>query len=223
MRRLYHLPFDPASRKVRLFLNEKKLDYTSVEEAIWERRETFLALNPAGDVPVLVEPEGNPLWDDSVICEYIEETYPDHPTLLGYTPIDRAEVRRLVAWFDKKFAQEVSVNLVGEKIKKRFLSNQTPNSSAIRAGKQNIHYHLDYISYLCEQRNWLAGDNLSLADITCAAHISLIDYLGDIPWAEHQGAYNWYARFKSRPSMRELLGEVFAGIAPSAHYSNLDF
>ncbi|NVJ91059.1 MAG: glutathione S-transferase family protein [Methylocystaceae bacterium] len=222
MRRLYHLSFEPACRKIRLVLAEKKLEFSCVQEPVWERRETFLALNPAGDVPVLVEPEGRPLWDDFTICEYLEEVYPN-PTMLGNTPDQRAEVRRLMAWFDRKFGREVSDNLVGEKIRKRFMGKMTPNSSAIRAGKQNIHYHLDYIAYLTEQRNWLAGSDLSLADITAAAHISVIDYLGDIPWAQHPGAQAWYARFKSRPAMRDILADNFSGIKPSAHYADLDF
>jgi len=222
MRRLYHLPFDPASRKIRLILAEKKLEFKAVIEPVWERRETFLTLNPAGEVPVLIEPEGKPLWDDIAICEYLEEVYPS-PTMLGTTPDQRAEVRRLIAWFDRKFNNEVSKNLVGEKIQNRYFGSSTPNSSAIRAGKQNIHYHLDYIGYLTEQRNWLAGDDLSLADITAAAHISAVDYLGDVPWAKHPGAHEWYSRFKSRPAMRDILSDTVSGLLPARHYADLDF
>lgn len=222
MRRLYHLPFDPNSRKVRLVLGEKKLVFQCALEPVWERRETFLRLNPAGDVPVLVEPEGRPLWDERTICEYLEEVYPEC-NLLGTTPEERAEVRRLCAWFDRKFDSEVTRNIVGEKIRKRFYGHATPNSSAIRAGKQNIKYHLDYIAFLTEQRSWLAGRDLTLADISAAAHISIVDYLGDVPWNDHPGAHDWYGRFKSRPSMRDLLGDQIAGIKPAAHYSDLDF
>lgn len=222
MRRLYHLPFDAASRKVRLALAEKSLEFQCVLEPVWERRETFLRLNPAGDVPVLIEPEGRPLWDERTICEYLEEVYQDH-SLLGKTVEDRAEVRRLCAWFDLKFNQEVTQNLVGEKIRKRFFGAGTPNSSAIRAGKQNIRYHLDYIAFLTEQRSWLAGRDLSMADISAAAHISVIDYLGDVPWADFPAAHDWYGRFKSRPSMRDLLKDQISGIKPAAHYADLDF
>lgn len=222
MRQLYHLPFDPACRKIRILLAEKKLDFSCLVEPVWERREKFLALNPAGEVPVLIEPEGRPLWDAHTICEYIEEVYPS-PTMLGTTADQRAEVRRLMAWFDRKFGLEVSNNLVGEKIKKRFQGKSTPNSSAIRAGKQNIKYHLDYIAFLTQQRNWLAGKDLSLADITAAAHISAVDYLGDVPWKDHEGAYEWYSRFKSRPSMRAILNDNISGIQPASHYADLDF
>src|SRR6266851_4371236 len=185
MRLLYHLWLSPACRKIRVVLQEKGLDFTMKVEKVWERRPEFLALNPAGDVPVLIEPDGTVLAESGAIAEFLDEVYRDK-LLLGINPVDRAEVRRLVAWFDAKMNHEVTENLVGEKIMKRFLGFGQPNSSAIRAGKANIGYHLDYIGYLGERRRWLAGDHFSLADIAAAAHLSALDYLGDVPWAEHE-------------------------------------
>ena len=137
--------------------------------------------------------------------------------------MERAEVRRLVAWFDGKFAHEVTDNLVGEKVMKRFLGFGEPDSAAIRAGHANIRTHLDYIAFLIERRSWLAGERLSLADIAAAAHISCVDYLGDVPWADHEAAKDWYARIKSRPSFRPLLADAIPGLAPSKVYADLDF
>lgn len=223
MRVLYHLWLHPFSRKVRLTLAEKRLDFDLRIEKIWERRTEFLAMNPAGDVPVLIEPDGTTLTNSQVICEYLDEVYTDTPTLIGDTPIQRAETRRLVAWFDRKFNREVSDNLVGEKMMKRFLKMGEPHGPSIRAGHANIHYHLDYISFLTEKRNWLAGEEFSLADICAAAHLSAIDYIGDVPWEDHPGAKEWYARIKSRPSFRPLLTDVIPGVSPPEHYSNIDF
>ena len=160
---LYHLWLSPESRKVRLALSEKGLDFEMRVEKIWERRTDFLALNPAGDVPVLIEPDGLVIADSGAIIEFLEETRPDPPLLSG-GPAARAEIRRLCAWFDHKFRTEVTSNLVGEKIDKRFLGLGQPSSDAIRAGLANIHYHLDYIGYLAERRNWLAGPEFSVAD-----------------------------------------------------------
>ena len=223
MRILYHLWLHPFSRKVRLALAEKKLDFDLRIEKVWERRTEFLAMNPAGDVPVLIEPDGSTYTNSQVICEYIDEVYKDNGSYLGDDAMQRAETRRLVAWFDSKFNREVSDNLVGEKMMKRFLKFGEPHGPAIRAGHANIHYHLDYISFLTEQRNWLAGDDFSLADITAAAHLSAIDYIGDVPWEDHPGAKEWYARIKSRPSFRPLLHDVIPGVTPPEHYSNIDF
>ena len=223
MRTLHHLALSPFSRKVRVALREKNLDFQLRVEKVWERRPEFLAMNAAGTVPVLVEEDGTTLADSGVICEYLEEVHPGDRNLLGEVPAERAEVRRLVAWFDQKFSREVTDNLLREKMMKKFLGLGEPNSSAIRAGYSNIHYHLDYIGWLIERRKFLAGDKYSLADVAAAAHLSCLDYIGDIPWAEHAKAKDWYARIKSRPAFRPLLSDLIPGAPPPAHYADLDF
>lgn len=222
MRILYHLWMSPPCRKVRVVLKEKSLEFELRAENIWERRDEFLALNPAGDIPVLVEPDGTAISGGDAICEFLDEVHPN-PPLIGGQALGRAEVRRLVHWFDNKFDKEVTENLVGEKMMKRFLGQGAPLSKAVRAGHANIHHHLDYIGYLIERRRWLAGDDYSLADIAAAAHLSAVDYLGDVPWTEHEEAKDWYARIKSRPSFRSLLEDNIPGAPPPKHYADLDF
>lgn len=222
MRTVYHHPIAPFARKVRLALAEKKLDFALELEKPWERREAFLLLNPAAEVPVLVEEDGAVIADHAVICEYLEDAYPSI-TLLGHEVLHRAEVRRLVAWFDVKFTREVTDLLAGEKLFKRFSGQGTPHAQSIRAGHANIHYHLDYIGWLSERRTWLAGDHFSLADIAAAAQLSTLDYMGDVPWDDHPDAKDYYARVKSRPSFRPLLADHLPGLPPPKHYADLDF
>ncbi|MBL4740717.1 MAG: glutathione S-transferase family protein [Sneathiella sp.] len=222
MRKLYHFWISPACRKVRLTLNEKGLKYDLAVEKSWERRDGLLSMNPAGEVPVLVDENGAILADSQAIVEYLEETYEDVPLLPKNTQ-ERAEVRRLISWFDNKFQVEVTDNLVEEKIMKRLTRSGTPNTAAIRAGHHNIHYHLDYISYLTERRSWLAGDEFSLADISAASQISAVDYLGDVPWEQHPSAKIWYSRIKSRPTFRSLLADNLPGMPAPQHYADLDF
>src|SRR4249920_18033 len=98
MRILYHLPLSPFSRKVRLVLAEKRLPFDLRSEKVWERRADYLELNPAGTVPTLVEDNGLAIADSGVICEYLDEAYPDTPLLgrtLRGTPAGRV-VRRQV-------------------------------------------------------------------------------------------------------------------------------
>jgi len=222
MRTLHHLWLSPFCRKVRLVLQEKRLEFQMKTEAVWERDEKFLALNPAGEVPVLVEADGTALSGSDAICEFLDEVNGE-PSLYGRQAMARAEARRLVYWFDHKFHAEVTVNLVDEKIMKRFLGLGEPASKTIRAGHANIHHHLDYIAYLADRRKWLAGDEMSMADLAAAAHLSCVDYLGDVPWDQHTAAKDWYARVKSRPSFRPLLDDHIPGAAPAKHYGNLDF
>ena len=222
MRRLYHIWLSPACRAIRVALAEKDLEFDLVVEPYWERREEFLALNPAGEPPVLVEPDGAVVVGAEPIAEYIEDVYTSRP-LIGTAPLVRAEVRRLVAWFDGKFGREVTQYIHGEKFDKRFLHKQPPDSEIVRAGLLNIKSHLEYVGYLTDRRRWLAGDEFSLADIAAAAHLSVIDYLGDVPWERHEAAHDWYARIKSRPSFRPILTDYIAGVPPPKHYADLDF
>lgn len=187
-------------------MSEKGLAFDMRIEKIWERRTEFLAMNPAGDVPVLVEEDGTILANSLVICEYLNEIYSD-TDLIGKDPIQRAETRRLINWFDRKFNLEVTDHLIGEKVMKSFLNMGEPHSPSIRAGHTNIHYHLDYIGFLTERREFLAGPEFSLADITAVSHLSCIDYIGDVPWDEHAMAKKWYDKVTSRESFRTVLDE----------------
>ncbi len=223
MRTLYHHPVCPFSRMVRIVLAEKKLEFEAQVERYWDQRPDFVALNPASEVPVLVDEGGTAFCDATAIAEYLDETHRE-PPLLPADPVGRAEVRRLVGWFGMKFHREVTANLVGQKVEKRLTTaHAEPDSRAIRAGYAAIHQHLDYIGWLTERRTWLAGSSYSLADIAAAAQVSCIDYIGDVPWDRHPGAKDWYARVKSRPSFRQLLTDHLPGVPPAKHYANLDF
>jgi glutathione S-transferase len=222
MRTLHHLALCPFSRRVRIALKEKKVEFRLVVEDPRERRVEFLALNPAGEVPVLVEPDGIALSGADPICEYLDEMFPD-PPLIGDSPIERAEARRLVAWFERKFHAEATRPLLEEKLEKRLMRRGAPDSTAIRAGHANVRQHLAYVDYLIERRRWLAGERISYADLAAAAQLSCLDYLGDVPWDAHEPARDWYARIKSRPSFRDLLEDSIAVAPPPRHYADLDF
>ncbi len=222
MRTLYHLPLSPFARKVRLVLAEKRLPFELRVEKVWERRPEYLELNPAGTVPTLIEDNGLVIPDSGVICEYLDEAYPDSG-LMGRTLSERVEVRRLAAWFDGKFASEVTQNLVGEKFMRRLAGRGNPDPAAIRTGYVALRYHLDYIGWLAETRKWLAGGTMSLADFAAAAHLSSLDFIGDVDWSLSAPAKEWYARVKSRPSFRPLLADRVSGTIAPAHYADLDF
>ena len=226
---LFYHPLCPFSRYVRLILGEYGIEVRLVEERVWERREEFLLLNPAGQTPVLVA-DGQPaIPGATIIAEYIEETHTAEREnrLLPATPGERVEVRRLASWFNDKFHSEVSGILVSERVFKRHMTVEQgggpPDTEAMRAARHNIRYHLAYIGWLVRTRDWLAGDRLSLADLAAAAHLSAADYLGDVPWTADEAAKNWYARVKSRPSFRSILADKLAGLPPAKSYADLDF
>jgi len=227
---LFHHPSCPHSRFVRLILEELGLAARLVEERVWERREEFLALNPVGTTPVLVEEGVPPVPGAAIIAEYLAETRATAVARSRLMPAEageRVEVRRLMSWFNDKFFAEASGPLVTERIYKRFISADegggAPDTEIMRAARSNIRYHLSYIGWLVRKRDWLAGDDLTYADLSAAAHLSAVDYLGDVPWDADETAKAWYARIKSRPSFRALLGETLPGLPPSPSYANLDF
>lgn len=221
MNRLFHFPLSPFCRKVRLTLAEKRIEVELIEERYWEQGQDLLARNPAGKVPVLRM--GERVFSESqAICEYLDETVPD-PALIPRDPLKRFEVRRLCAWFDDKFHHEVTTNLLYERLMKRVTKQGYPDGKAIREGANRIKYHLDYMAWLLEQRRWLAGDVMTLADFAAAAHLSCLDYASDVDWDRQVAVKDWYAKIKSRPSFRSLLADTVPGTPPPFHYSNLDF
>ncbi|MEI6438729.1 MAG: glutathione S-transferase family protein [Alphaproteobacteria bacterium] len=221
VRTLHHFPLDPASRQVRLALGEKRLAFGEHTVRYWERPADLMALNPSGLTPVMVE-------DDLVLCEsraildHLEETCPE-PPLLGREPKDRAEARRLLQWFDRKFDYEVGGYLLHEKMEKRLLGLGAPDLASLRQGREALRAHMSYMDDLLKERDWLAGDRLSMADFAGAAHLSVIDYFGDVPWQDFQGVKIWYMKLKSRPAFRPLLTDRWPGLQPAAHYDDLDF
>jgi glutathione S-transferase len=224
-RTLHHFPLDPASRQVRLVLAEKRLPYLEQIELYWERPASLTSLNPSGMTPVLVEKAGDTplvLCETHAILEHIEECHAG-PPLLAQDPAQRAEARRLMHWFDRKFDAEVNGLLLHEKMEKRLLGLGAPVHAAMRSGREALRIHLRYIESLLQNRNWLAGEALSLGDFAAAAHISVIDYFGDVPWRDFPLGKTWYMRIKSRPCFRPLLADRWPGMPPAADYDNLDF
>jgi glutathione S-transferase len=227
MATLLHYPLCAFSRSIRLALAECGVEVDLSEERPWEWRAEFLSLNPAGSLPVLVTDTDGPIAGAYAISEYLGETAGADGSGFHLFPGDapaRAEVRRLVDWFHRKFHDEVTSYLVEEKVFRRFgPKSASPDMEAMRAGHDNLRYHLTYIGHLAEKRSWLAGDALSFADLVAAAHLSALDYLGEVPWEDHEPAKHWYALLKSRPSFRPLLADRVAGFIPSGTYADLDF
>jgi glutathione S-transferase len=222
MRLLYHFPLSPDGRLVRLALAEKKLaaaaepiEYTHLPPAVRE-------LSPRGQVPLLIDEDKTPVVGAGAIVEYLEELYPLE-NLLGTNHAQRAETRGLLDWLNQNMARDLTDKLYGERLLKRVRRTGAPDSRAIRDGLAAADDYLRWIGAQCELRRWLAGDQLTLADLNCAAQVSVLDYLGDINWAAHPAAKTWYGRLKSRPSFRPLLADTFPGLPPAAHYANIDF
>ncbi len=219
---LHHFPLSPASRFIRLQLSEYQYDFELVHRLPWQRDEEFLAINPAGALPVFHYDKEIIVCGSRAISEWIEETRADSRLLSG-SSIQRAEIRRLLDWFDDKFYYEVGLPLLYERVIKRFESGLGASSINIRTALANAQVHLGYLNWLTEQNSWLVGAHLSLADFSAAAQVSVLDYFGDVQWEKYPAAASWYMKIKSRPCFRALLSDQLTGVAPSSHYALLDF
>ena len=223
MWQLYQFPLCPFSRKLRLLMSEKGITYDLLREHPWDGRDEFYAMNPAGRTPVLHDPDRRiTLCDSRAIAEFLEETHDKLPMING-TAANRAEIRRLVALFDENFFADVTGPLLLERMKKRLVLRQSPDSRTLREAMKLAHEHLYYIDWLVDNRAWLAGATMSLADLAAAAQISVADYLGGIDWSAHEQAASWYSIFKSRPSFGPFLTERMDVIRPPDHYAEIDF
>ncbi len=230
MLQLYHNMMDVPSRFARLCLAEAKAGAELTEMMPWARDEAFLLLNPAGTLPVLRENDGPPVCGAQVIAEYLDETrgyalgerrlMPDHPN-------ERAETRRLLNWFLEKAVDDTAQYFIEEKIYKRLKGpaegGGSPDSNILRAARSNLRMHLQYIGYLAERRNWLAGNRITYADLAAGAMLSVIDYMGEVPWEKEPVVKDWYQRIKSRPCFRPILADSLKGIPAANHYMDLDF
>jgi glutathione S-transferase len=225
MYRLYHHPICPFSRKVRIYLSLKEVGCELVQENFWERRKEFIAINPAGTIPVLFD-NSNAIVvvNSSVIIEYLEEQHLETANFLGDNSQKRAESRRIQYWFDNKFYQEVSRHILNERYFNRYLpGSNAPSSEVLRIARKNLNVHMGYIEYLLESRKYLAFEQISVADFAAASQISVLDYFGDINWSYYSAVKDWYSLIKSHKVFQEILKDRIPNIVPPEYYNNLDF
>lgn len=220
------MPLDPACRMTRVVLAEKGLPAQMVETRPWENDGTLAAANPAGEVPVLFDepPTGGEivLSPATTIVEYLEEAYPATP-LFPSTSAGRAEMRRLIAWFCGKFERDVIALIVRERIDKRLMRRGQPDYDLLRQGLEALAWHMDYFSWILDQRAWFAGEKYTAADIAAAGYMSAVDYVDAVSWDKFPVVQEWYARVKSRPSFRPILRDRIDSLPPPSHYDDPDF
>jgi len=230
MRTLYHFPLHPPSRMARIALAEKKLKVRETIVNPWMPESKFEDLTAEGAPPVLIDLSQHGTHTISgarAITEYANDGSKRNP-LLSEDPYERAEARRICAWFDARFTADVDAYILAEKIERAVLSQTEydvgpADPEVLREGRAHLTEHLTYLTTLLEKRDWLAGRRFSLGDIAAAAHLSCLDFLGEISWRDHPIVKEWYQKIKSRPAFRGILGDRLAGLRAPRHYTDLDF
>jgi glutathione S-transferase len=224
MPRLLQHRLDPASRLARLMFAEYGVEVTLEDIKPWTRDPAILELNPAATVPILIEDGVPPIVGTLGTIHAIEDRYTPE-NVAGLIPADvaeRSEMWRLLEWVLIKLNDEVTRYILEEKIVKRE-QRGTPEPGVLRVAKANLAEHLLYFNWLFATRRWIAGSTMTLADFALAAHLSSLDYLGDVAWDTSAETRQWYARIKSRPAFRSLLSDRVAGMPAATGYADLDF
>lgn len=223
---LFHSPFSTCSQKVRLCLAEKAaawegqvVDLTKGEQL----SSAYLALNPNGVVPTLVH-DGHVVIDSSVICEYLNEVYPN-PPLMPPLAYERAHVR---AWL--RYIEEVPTSAIRipsfNTLFNRGLAAMGRESLVAHANTLPLRKHfylkihdgkfseedhaasverlvqtLERMEHALGSSNWIGGNAYSLADITLTPTIARMEDIGlDVLWSDKPRVTEWYSRVQARPS-----------------------
>ena len=224
MKRLWHWPIDPLARTVRLLLGEKGWSYEAVEIRPWVSDLELAALAPGARAPAFLHTDAEvrtTAVGSLAICGYIEEAIPT-PRLVPFAPIERAETRRLWQWSEESFAG-INNTLLEERVRQWVKRDRAPDSNAMRQGLHALKNRMTFLDALASERSCIAGRQLSIADLSVAAHLSAYDYFGDVPWELAPDLKAWYSRIKSRPSFRPLLADRIGSAKPAKNYADLDF
>jgi len=214
MRKLIHLTLSPTSRLARLLVGEKRLACDPV-----------LAEDNQSHLPVFTDLDGTSATGLWAIVDHLEGNYPDHP-LMPEDPAARGNALRWLDWAFGPFHEQVTRRIVLEKGAQRFtgaVQRAAPDMNVIRQGREAMRLALKTIGEAAETNGNLAVRECTIADLAVAAHLSALDYFGEIPWSEFPAAAEWYVRMKSRPSFRSLLADKVPGQPPTASYAELDF
>ena len=224
MKRLYHWTMDPTARACRIALGELRYDVSYVLSPPQKPHEDVAKLAPGAFGVAYIDQGGHGrvvAVGGRAILEYLSEGGPT-PNLLGTLPEDRAEARRIWEWIDIRFA-EVGASLLQERLRQSLSRTHQPDSNALRRGAHALRGALTFLNAVSEIRPFLAGRNLSVADLVAAGYLSAFDYFGDVQWDTVPDLRDWYSRIKSRPSFRPLLADVIPGARPVKHYADIDF
>ena len=220
MWRLFHQTLCPFSRTVRLVIGERRLAYELIE--VGPDGETRPARTGyRNTLPRLCDPVRNiTLTGSWSICEYLDETAPGPCMLIGAAE-QRAEIRRLVAWADQSFYEQVTQPALSARLP-GWANRRTRIEGSLASASRHADDLLDELEGLLDRRTWLAGPTISLADLAIAAQISVADYLSVIDWSGHSHAHIWYSVIKSRRSFQPLLVDRVEGVVPPFHYTRID-
>ncbi len=238
MLELYTHPMSPCAQKVRLLLAEKGLAWTKHHVDLQQKENLhpdYLKLNPLGVVPTLVH-DGQPVIESSIICEYLEDRFPD-PSLRPADPYRRARMRYWMKHVDVKLhpscgtlqwpmvmrpalmeKSEAERNAILDRIpekprrerQRRLVRDglDAPDvADAVRIYRKTI---VDMEKALSAQ-TWVVSDEFSLADICLAPYFQTLMQFAWTALYEKDcpRVTEWVARCRDRVSYQGAVADDF--------------
>jgi len=192
----------PNPKVVRMFMAERGIDLPRVEVDIRageNRREPYLAKNPAGQCPALQLDNGTILAEITSICEYLDEKYPG-PSLIGATPEQRAETRMWTRRVDLNIVEPMANGFRFSDGLKMFKDRVHCIPAAADDLKQTAQENLSWLDRLMGGKQFICGERLTLADILLFAFVDFFAGIRQPISPDNKNIVAWHARMKSRPS-----------------------
>jgi len=228
---LYHNNMSVCAQKVRLVLAEKNLQPTEYHMNLRNgdtHTPEYLRLNPKGVVPTLVD-DGAVIVESTVICEYLEEAYPDIP-LRPAAPLARAGMRQWTLLPDTALHQACGFVSVGVAWRHQMiaaggaqLANRSKKAAVspamldiIKNGVESPHMQgalqvydqvIESMAQALSTNEWLAGNEYTLADASLLPYVLRLEHLAmDWMWADEQrhAVQDWYERSRQRANYRAI-------------------
>jgi len=206
---LYDCATAPSPRRARILLAEKGLPHQTVPvdlRAGEQFGEAFRRINPHCTVPALVTDDGPVLTDNAAIAAYVEARWPD-PPLLGRTPHEKAEVAHWQwrAEFEGLLAvaevlRNTSPALAGRALPGPVRVEQIP--ALAERGRLRVQQFFATLDERLAARQWLAGDGLSVADITALVAVDFARAVKLQPGPELAHLQRWRAALTARPAFQ---------------------
>ncbi|HVJ53269.1 MAG TPA: glutathione S-transferase family protein [Aliidongia sp.] len=194
----------PNPKIVRMFLAEKGIELPLVPVDLMRgenRQRPYLDKNPAGQMPALELDDGTILTEVVAICEYLDETGPG-PSLIGSTPLERAETRMWTRRIDLNIAEPMLNGFRYAEGLPLFKDRLHCIPQASEDLKLSARKKLAWLDELMDGRPYIAGDRLTLADIFLFAMLEFGATVGQTLAPELAHVPAWYERMKARPSAR---------------------
>ncbi|WP_068826496.1 glutathione S-transferase family protein [Pseudomonas sp. BMS12] len=206
---VYGAPLSPFVRKLRLCLLEKGLDYQLEIITPFGQPDWYCELNPLGRIPAFRDGDLT-LADSSVICQYLEEQYPQCQPLFGHSAAHKAQIRWLEKYADYELVPLCTFGVFRNRLLKPMLGQVCDEEIVLSALNDKLPRHFDYLEQYLGDAQYFVGDRLSQADLAIYCQLQNMEHGGETPDASRWPALvAHYARIKARESVQSVLpGEL---------------